>query len=55
MICRRGIVQLGSSFGSTYAPVQSNRILLLFPMRVAGAHAYICSHGGGESLAPVSL
>ena len=30
VISRRGIVQLGSSFGS---------ILLLFPMRKAGAHA----------------
>ena len=37
VISRRGIVQLGSSFGSTC-------IFLLFPMRVAGAHDYTCSH-----------
>ena len=42
---RRGIVQLGSSFGSTYC------ILLLFPMREVGAHAHSC---WGKSLAPVS-
>ena len=36
-ISRRGIEQLGSSFGS---------IFLLFPRRVAGAHAHTCSSQG---------
>ena len=41
-ISRRGNVQLGSSLGSS---------ILLFPIRVAGAHAYTCSIRG-KSLAP---
>ena len=43
VISRRGIVQLGSSFGS---------IFLLFPMRVVGAHAH--SRRGKSLLVPVS-
>ena len=41
-ISRRGNVQLGSSLGSS---------ILLFPIRVAGVHAYTCSIRG-KSLAP---
>ena len=46
VISKRGIVQLGNSFGSTYC------ILLLFPRREVGAHAHSCR---GKSLVPVSL